>query len=341
MSQHLPKALRHLDVEIPRVLPVSTAFEWGMSRDAVAHAIATRGWRRLTRGILLTVPGPATRGDWINVGLELAGPTGALSGWDAVRIAGLGEPTPPRREVLVVTRSGRNRVIGGVRIRPTSRPFSSWTLPFEHPELPLVTIVNVARAVADTALQYDRLAPVRALVTSAVQSGRCRVEDLIAEAQRAPRNHSAFLHASMADLRSGARSITEAEAIEILRRAPVPVFEANVPIVTVSGIVLGVADLLWRELRAILEIQSRQFHFAEADWRNTMRRHNRLTPYGLALQHYPPAEIRGRAAAWAKEVERWLRARAAELGVPYIVPARRPQADLYPQPLVVPDLIAA
>jgi hypothetical protein len=335
---YLPRALRHLDIEIPRVLPVATARAWGMSPDAVDHAIASRGWQRLTRGVLLTVPEPPTRTDWINVGLTLAGPTGAVSGWDAVRIVGLGEPRPPRREVLVLSRTGRNRVLGGVRIRPTPRPYATWTLPSEHPELPLAVVVHIARAVADTALLYRRLAPVRALVTSAVQAQRCRAEDLLDEADLVPRNHSAPFLEAVADLRDGARSIAEAEAIHILRRAPVPVFEANVTIVTAGGRVLAVADLLWRELRAVLEIQSRQYHFSEQEWANTMRRHNRLTPYGLALAHYRPAEIRRRASGWAHEVETWLRARARELGVPYVVPRVRPASELHPPPFVLPDL---
>jgi hypothetical protein len=80
MNSHLPAPLRHISHEIPRVLTVATARELGMSRHAIEHAIATRGWRRLARGILLTVPDDPGRADWINVGLELAAPSGAISG---------------------------------------------------------------------------------------------------------------------------------------------------------------------------------------------------------------------------------------------------------------------
>jgi hypothetical protein len=338
MPSHLPRALRDRAFDIPRVLPIATAYDWGMTRSGVAHAMSTRGWQRLTRGILLTVPGPPTRADWIDVGLELAGPTGALSGWDAVRIDGLGAATPPRPEVLVLCRTGKNRQVAGVRIRLTARPFRTWMLPAEHPTMPFVPVVHTARAVADTALQYRRLAPVRALVTSAVQTRRCQVEELIAEVDTGPRNYSGLLRRAVADLRDGARSVAEAEAIEILRRSPVPVFDANVAIVTASGVEIAVVDVLWRELRAVIEIDSRQFHFSEEDWTNTMSRHNRLTTYGLAIEHCPPSEVRTRKLAWAKDVELWLRARARELGVPYDVPRNRPPAELHPRPFLVPGL---
>jgi hypothetical protein len=240
--------------------------------------------------------------------------------------------------VLILCRAGRNRVIGQVRIRPTDRTFRTWTLPAEHPELAYAQIVHAARGVADTALQCRRFDAVRSLVTSAVQSRRCTVEDLLDEVDACPRQHSALLRLASADLRDGARSIAEAEALEILRRSPVPRFDANVTIVTASGRRVAIVDVLFRELRAVIEIDSRQFHFSATDWDNTRDRHNRLTPYGLALQHYSPAEIRRDAAGWATKVERWLRARAVELGVAYVVPQPRPAAEVHPRPFVVPDL---
>jgi len=341
MNSHLPAPLRHISHEIPRVLTVATARELGMSRHAIEHAIATRGWRRLARGILLTVPDDPGRADWINVGLELAAPSGAISGWDAVRIAGLGAAQPPRPEVLVLARAGEHRVVGRVRIRPTRRSFTTWILPGDHPDHPFGEIVCTARAVADTALQYRRFVPVRALVTSAVQRRRCTAEDLIAQLEDGPRNDSALLRRALADVRRGALSIAEAEAIDILRRAVLPPFEANVPLVSASGLLIGVADCLWRELRAVMEINGRAFHFSEEDWNKTMARHNRLTRHGLSVAHHAPSELRGDSLAWAKGVDVWLRARAAELGIAYRPvrdPLVVPAVPGKPRPFVVPDL---
>ena len=54
-----------------------------------------------------------------------------------------------------------------------------------------------------------------------------------------------------------------------LRRAAVPDFELNVPILlTLYLRAIAIADILWRALRAILEIDSQEFHFSAEDWRH-------------------------------------------------------------------------
>jgi hypothetical protein len=323
--------------ELPRVLSTATARRLGLTRSAVRHAIARRGWQRLVPGIVLTAAGPPTRADWIHVGMELTGRQGALSGWDAVRVMGIGARRAPSEEVLVLDSAGRHRVAGLVRIRPTRRHYHGSPLPCEHPELAFVPIVSAARAVADTALLYRTFAPVRALTTSAIQRRLCTPDEMDAELRSGPRNDSALLRRALADVLDGAQSIAEAEAINLLRTIGAPAFEVNVPIIDHDGRLLAVADLLWRELRAVLEVDSREFHFGEADWKGTTRRHNVLTSRGLALQHYPPSEIRGRGVLWARDVVAWLHARAAELDRP--LPSGsgviRPGPD-GPVPLVVP-----
>jgi len=184
-------------------------------------------------------------------------------------------------------------------------------------------------------LLHHRLPPVRALVTTSVQQRLCTIEELSCELDTAPRNHSAFLRRALTDVLDGAQSAAEAEAVDLLRTASVPPFELNVALVDNQGNTLYVVDMLWRDLRAVLEIDSREFHFAERDWAATLRRHNALTRAGLAVTHYRPREVRTGGSAWAAEVACWLRQRAAELGVDYrpdpqvlrCVPAR---------PLVVP-----
>jgi hypothetical protein len=174
-----------------------------------------------------------------------------------------------------------------------------------------------------------------------VQRGRCSVEELIAELDRAPRNNSALLRRAVDDVRGGAQSVAEAEAIDVLQRSPLPPFEVNVPIITPSGMLIAVADCLWRRLRAVLEIDSREFHFREEDWQRTMARHSLLTRHGLSVDHYSPAQVRRNPQSWARGVEQWLRARAAELHLTYQAsrnPLMIPLNLGRPEPFVVPDL---
>ena len=320
---------------LPRVLTPGAAAALGVTRAAVRHAIERGRWRSLTRGIVVTSD-HVVRADWALAGLELAGPSSAVSGWDAVRLKSLGTRRPPTEDVLVLARGGTHRRIGAVRIRPTRRSFDVWTLPPWDPDLPDAAIASTSRAIADTALDCRRLADVRAMVTAAVQRELATPLELATELDEGPRNDSGLLRRALLDVLDNVRSVAEAEAVDQLRRADVPPFAANVPIMSAGGELLAVADLLWRELRAVLEVDSREFHFSEKDWKATSRRHNLLTAHGLALTHYPPSTVRNRSSGWTTEVEAWLRARARELGVAYLPRGgvRRPPAGGH-DPLIV------
>jgi hypothetical protein len=321
--------------ELPRVLTPIQAHRLDLTRARIRTELRRGNWQRLATGIVLTRPDDPTRADWIEVGLALAGSRAALTGWDAVRVRGLGDRLPPNRIVTVLTRSGMNRVVGGVRLRRTARPFTRTIRSVHAESLPLVPVVSTARAVTDTALEYRDVGRVRALVTSAIQRRACRIEDLLAELRDGPRNGSRPLRLALADAADGARSAAEAAAVSKLRRSAVPAFELNVPVVDRAGRLIYVVDVLWRELRAALEIDSREYHLSEQDWRATMNRHNELTRHGLAVAHYPPSAVAKRG--WSSEVLEWLTARAGELGVPL---SRRRGAivasvGIEPPPLVV------
>ncbi|HEY7049207.1 MAG TPA: hypothetical protein VH373_18455 [Jatrophihabitantaceae bacterium] len=302
--------------DLPRVLTTGIAAELGISRSAVRHAIIRDGWQRLAPGVVLTVRGEPSRADWALVGLAAAGPGGALSGWDVVRRVDrrLAPSRPPADEVLVLAREGRCRRIGQAWVRVTARPYATVRTSVLDPELRDVALVRPARAIADAALGYRWLSPVRAMVTGAIQQQVCTPDELLAELASCPRNGSGFLRQALEDVADGARSVAETHVLDYLRQADVPPFELNVPLVDGAGQVIAIADVLWRELRAVLEIDSREFHFDEPAWRATMQRHNRLTRHGLAVTHYPPSAVQ---PGWTGEVTSWLRARAVELGVTY------------------------
>lgn len=323
--------------ELPRVLVPWTARKLAVSRSRIRTELRRGNWRMIARGAVLTRPEAPGRVDWAELGLLVAGPSAALSGWDALRARGLGERNAPTDEVLVLSRRAGNRVLGRVRIRRTRRPYSVTTTSFENAAYPLTPVVAPARAVADTALDCRNLAAVRATVTAAVQRRACSVTDLVAELDGCPRQHSQLFRRALADAVAGARSAAEAAAARRLVRARVPPFELNVPIVDEYGTVIFVVDVLWRALRAALEVDSREHHFSEADWKATLDRHNHLTRYGLAVTHYPPSVISAGGGRWLAEVEDWLAVRAAELAVPTVTkPAIvAPSPGASPPPLVI------
>ena len=110
----------------------------------------------------------------------------------------------------------------------------------------------------------------------------------------------------------------------------------NVPLLSANGRVIAVLDFLWRGLLAVLEIDSREFHFREADWKATSARHNLLTRLGLAVIHYPPSQTS--SPRWTDEVQEWLRNRAAELRTPYRAATPTGEGSPLRLPLVRPQL---
>ncbi len=294
-------------MDLPRVLTVDGALRLGITRAQVRTELRHQRWRRLAAGVVLTRPESPNRHDWMHVGMTLGGPSAAISGWDVVRLHDLGPRQPAHEHVLVLTSSGHNRCVGGLLLRPSRRSLQSRRVSYVDDMLGGVRLAAPARAIADTALCMRMPVAVRAMVTASVQRGLCAPEQLIDELEAGPQQGSALLRLALADVIAGARSVAEAEAIEYLRAVGVGGFLANAPIRDATGRLMYRVDLLWPHLRAIVEIDSREFHFGERDWHNTMRRHNVLTALGYTVTHYPPSEIRARTLDWAHEVDAWLR----------------------------------
>ena len=255
--------------ELPLVLTPEIAATCNISRARIRTEVRRGNWQRLAPGAILTSHRAPTREDWAAVGLWLGGDGAAVSAWDAARAYGLGESTPPDAPVLILTRTSDNRRLGDLLLRPTRRPYRITTTSPESSPLPLTPIVHPARAVADAALLYRSPTKARALVTSAVQRSRCTVEELVEEYRNGPRQNSRNLRLALADALAGARSVAEATAIRRLSRPGIPPFEVNVELSVGRWVV--VVDVYWRELRAVLEVDSREYHFSETDWKGHHR----------------------------------------------------------------------
>ena len=263
----------------------------GITRAQLRTELRRERWQRLGFGAYLTTHEAPTRADWAESGVLIAGADSAVTGWDALHACGLTGRVRAPDEVVVLSRVAMDRRIGCVRIRRTSRPYRSILLPEDADTLALTPLVAAPRAAADAALLCATLGDVRAIVSNVVQRGRGTVEQLLAEYETGPRNRSGWLRTALFDLLDGARSAAEGAALRVLATGRVPDFELNVPVENERGEVVFVADVLWRELRAILEIDSVEYHFREQDWKRTLARHNALVRCGFALTHYPPSDV--------------------------------------------------
>jgi hypothetical protein len=300
-------------VELPRVITPPIAAALHISASRIRTELRRGNWHRIARGVVLARAEDPLRADRAAAGLWLGGPSAALSGWDGARALGVGDRRPPNAPVLVLSCDRDHRTSSQLVVRRTARRYSRVRTSHEAQPYALMHVARAARCVADAALAYQSLSMVRALVTAAVQRGLCHPADLIAEYRTAPRQNSRMLRLALEDVLRGARSVAEAVAAEKLTTARIRPFQLNAEVRDGQG--LMILDLYWPELRAALEVDSREYHFNESDWKATMARHNRLTALGIAVTHYPPSAIFGRSTAWIDEVRRWLAARAAEITV--------------------------
>jgi very-short-patch-repair endonuclease len=296
------------DDALPRVISRADAIRRGIADHAIDRQVARRRWRSLCPGIYLT-DGAPTRRDLLDAAALHGGRGAVISAAAALREYGL--HSAPNRDtmpdgdgvlVLVARQSGA-RSCGAIRIRRTSR------LPPPEPRLgpPLAA---PARAVADAAREMPRLSDVRALVAEAVRLGLAGVGELSAELEAGRRNGSRLLRVAIEDVGRGARSAPEAEAAALLRAAGLAGFEQNAPLSARGR--HYVADFLWRELMAVLEIDSAEHHYSPRAWRATMDRHAALETAGYSVVHQPPAALRypGR---FVDTIRAWLLARRIEL----------------------------
>ena len=76
-------------------------------------------------------------------------------------------------------------------------------------------------------------------------------------------------------------------------------------------------DFFWPRLRAVLEIDSVEFHADAPDADATDDRHIELSTLGLSVVHRRPFVINHRPREFVAGIQAWLAGRARELGQPY------------------------
>ena len=169
--------------------------------------------------------------------------------------------------------------------------------------------------------------------------GCARPEELEAELDAGPQNGSAHLRRAIEDVFRGVESISEAELADLIEGAGLPLPEYNVPILNSDGRCWSPTPTrCGATYRAALEVDSKKHHFEELKWKRSMRRHTKLTIFGLVITHYRPAELRDNPELTTTELEQWLRLRAAEVGIAYRPSdprERRPRPRLH-VPYVLP-----
>ncbi|MGH8962967.1 MAG: hypothetical protein ACRDWT_17565 [Jatrophihabitantaceae bacterium] len=290
---------------LPRVLSRAEALARGFTRDAIAHRLSTGRWQRVLPHTYLT-GSTLTWSDRLHAALAFAGDEALLTGAAALADLGIRTVQRPRSTLLLVPYSTHVRPAGWVRLRRTARLPDAATLPGPRR-------AQLARAVADLALERPRLDDVRALVTQAIRARLCTAEQLHRELCEGPRRHSRNLRLALEEVGAGAWSAPEGRAARILRAADVPPFEQNARVDLPDGTFV-IVDFLWRALRAVLEIDSIEHHHTTPEQiERTGDRHLKLESAAFSVTHRTPWLVFNEPERFARGIERWLAARARHI----------------------------
>lgn len=267
--------------EGPRVVTRAEALRH-LGPDAVDYRCRSGRWQRLAPSVYLTRP-PATPLDRLLAAARHGGPGAVISGGAALTAYGFRCVRSTAQVLVLVPAESGVESWRWIQVRRTVRlPRPRW-----RRGLPLAP---AARAVADQALEWQRLDRVQALVAEAVQRRLCTVTDLAAELEAGPRRGSRLFREALRDVGYGACSVPEARAGRLLRAAGVTGFVQNPDIQ--AGDRHFVADFLWPELRAVLEIDSTEFHLSPDEHAATLERDQLLQTAGYVVLHVKPSQLR-------------------------------------------------
>ncbi|QNA73941.1 hypothetical protein C8250_020260 [Streptomyces sp. So13.3] len=258
----------------------------GVGSGVLAHRCRPGGpWQRLLPRTYLFHNGPPTARQRTRAALLYAGDGAMLTGPEALRLFGLRYVPPlPGTHVLVPCNRypGSRDFVTVLRSRHVPRPRNVAGFP----------TAPLPRALVDTTRLGADLQQVRAACAEAVQRGRCSVEALTEEILGTSARGIAPIRAVIQELLAGVRSVSEAQAREVLRTGGLPEPLWNATLLLADGTFLATPDGYWPDTGVVLEIDSREYHLSPADWHRTMNRRNHLASHGLHPLAFTPAQLR-------------------------------------------------
>jgi hypothetical protein len=147
--------------------------------------------------------------------------------------------------------------------------------------------------VLDTARRLRDPRAIQGLLAEAVQGGRCTPDQLLEELDAGSQRGTALVRAALVDVVSGARSVAEADALQLWRRTGLPEAQWNVALTTPTGQLIAVPDVWLPEVGLAWEIDSYDYHFKRRDYARTLDRNARYSAHGIAYLQTIPSRLTG------------------------------------------------
>lgn len=289
------------------VITIATLEKLGIDRTTAYRRCRPTGpWQWLLPGVIILTSGVPTDRQRLRAAVLWGGRDALLTGHVAARLQGLQKVGASRTVPLLMPHQQQRRSTGFAIVERTTR------LPSKilHDGLPCVPIL---RAVLDTVRRLRDPNAIQAVLAEAVQRGRCSPRQLRNELDAGSQRGTALVRAALPDISAGARSVAEAEALRLWRRAGLPEAQWNVQLVTPTGQVIATPDAWLPEVGFAWEIDSYDYHFERLDYVRTLDRNARYSAHGIPYLQTVPSRL-------TSEPEKV----KAELLCSYAAAARRP-----------------
>lgn len=263
------------------------AAEGGVTRHALAHAVQRGRLLRVHPRVYVTSASAATDRGRFMAALLYAGPESVLSHGSAAVLHALGSDAAT---VHVSVRRG-----SPCRPRPGLLVHAPPALDdVDVRELHALPVTALERTVMDQCgrLPRDRLRV--ALVAEVLQEGRTTADRLRAAAERAGSAWGARrLRALLDGLEQldGPESVLEVEFLRLVRRCRLPAPAVQVPLTLPSGRRVRV-DVLWANVRLVVELDGRRFHLDPETWEDGLLRDADLSAAGYEVLHVSWRQLR-------------------------------------------------
>lgn len=276
-----------------------------LSPSAVRHRLATGRWRRVCRGVLVTNPGPLTRGQhlWAAV-LSVRG--AILAGVAAAQESGLRGFRREPIDVLVpaehTTATAIRRLdpdLPGVRVHRTS------SLPREQLQRGHPSRTTIERSLVDAAQWAGSDDEARALVAAGCQQRLVLPEEVLSVVAGLPRaRRRALVIETARDAQGGATALSEISLVALCRRHRLPAPELQERRTDASGRTRYL-DAYWRRYRLHVEVDGGH-HMEVGQWEQDMRRQNDVWVAGDRILRFSAYQVRHRPHEVVEQIRRAL-----------------------------------
>lgn len=270
--------------EQQHVITRSQALSCGVPGSTISQWIRPGGkWQKMLPAVYLALTGTPAIPQRHMAAQLYGGPGSVITGAAAIRVRRLRVPPSDRVDVLIPW-SVKRQSAGFACVHRTRH------MPAFY-RIGRVRYAATARAVTDAAHWFTNVDDVRAVVAEAVQKQACSIAELGIELARSANSDSSRLRTALSEVRSGVRSVAEAQFRERIMRSDLPMPQFNMYLRAADGTSIGEVDAWWADAGVAAEIDSQEYHFYRDDWLKTDAKHGRMLQHDIKPHHFAPGRV--------------------------------------------------